>query len=59
MAEAVQLMARSEGVLLDPVHTGEIMAGMIGMAGDGARGRVLFPRSCGEPRFIPQERLLR
>lgn len=30
MAEAVNLMAREEGILLDPVYTGKGMAGLIG-----------------------------
>ena len=29
MAEAVQMMARQEGILLDPVYSGKAMAGMI------------------------------
>jgi L-cysteate sulfo-lyase len=31
MIEAVELVARREGILLDPVYTGKAMAGMIGM----------------------------
>lgn len=31
MIEAVQLVARTEGILLDPVYTGKAMAGLIGM----------------------------
>jgi D-cysteine desulfhydrase len=30
MIEAVQLMARTEGILLDPVYTGKVVAGLIG-----------------------------
>ena len=29
MAEAVRMMARTEGILLDPVYTGKAMAGLI------------------------------
>ncbi|HEB53007.1 MAG TPA: D-cysteine desulfhydrase, partial [bacterium] len=32
MVEAVRLLARTEGVLLDPVYTGKVMAGLVGMA---------------------------
>lgn len=32
MVEAVQMLARTEGILLDPVYTGKIMAGLIGLA---------------------------
>ena len=35
MVEAVQMLARTEGVLLDPVYTGKIMAGLIGLARAG------------------------
>jgi len=45
MVEAVQMLARTEAILLDPVYTGKIMAGLIGMARQGtfAPGqRVLF-----------------
>ena len=44
MVEAVQMLARTEGVLLDPVYTGKIMGGLIGLARQGF--------------FRPQERLL-
>ena len=45
MVEAVQLLARTEAILLDPVYTGKIMAGLIGLARHGvlaAGQRVLF-----------------
>ena len=35
MVEAVRMLARTEGVLLDPVYTGKVMAGLIGMARTG------------------------
>jgi len=35
MVEAVQMLARTEGIPLDPVYTGKIMAGLIGMARQG------------------------
>jgi len=33
--EAIRLVARTEGILLDPVYTGKAMAGLIGMVRDG------------------------
>ena len=36
MVEAVQLLARTEGILLDPVYTGKVMAGLIGLTRQGA-----------------------
>jgi len=35
MAEAVKLLARTEGILLDPVYTGKAMAGLIDLARQG------------------------
>ncbi len=35
MVEAIELTARSEGILLDPVYSGKGMAGLIGMVRDG------------------------
>jgi D-cysteine desulfhydrase len=52
MVEAVQVLARTEGVLLDPVYTGKIMAGLIGLARAGAfrdGERVLFMHTGGLP----------
>jgi D-cysteine desulfhydrase len=46
MVEAVQLFARHEGILLDPVYTGKTAAGLIGLVREGrfARGeRVAVP----------------
>lgn len=45
MVEAVQMLARTEGIPLDPVYTGKIMAGLVGLARSGelaAGERVLF-----------------
>ncbi len=43
MLDAVRLVARTEGVLLDPVYTGKAMAGLIALAREGAiGGDVLF-----------------
>ncbi len=52
MVEAVQMLARSEGLLLDPVYTGKIMAGLIGLAREGViapHERVLFLHTGGLP----------
>jgi D-cysteine desulfhydrase len=52
MVEAVQAVARTEAVLLDPVYTGKIMAGLIGLARAGrwkAGQRVLFMHTGGLP----------
>ena len=52
MVEAVQLLARTEAILLDPVYTGKVMAGLIGLVRTGAIGRherVLFVHTGGAP----------
>ncbi|MCH2097983.1 MAG: pyridoxal-phosphate dependent enzyme, partial [Pseudomonadales bacterium] len=36
MAEAVRLVARTEGILLDPVYSGKAMAGLLAMIRRGA-----------------------
>jgi D-cysteine desulfhydrase len=59
MVEAVQVLARTEAVLLDPVYTGKIMAGLIGMAraGEFRDGeRVLFMHTGGLPAIHVYER---
>lgn len=58
MVEAVQMAARTEGLLLDPVYTGKIMAGLIGLARDGclrAGERVLFLHTGGLPSLHAYE----
>jgi len=55
MIEAVRLLARCEGLLLDPVYTGKAMAGLIGLARAGllAPGeRVLFLHTGGMPALF-------
>ena len=52
MVEAIQIFARLEGILLDPVYTGKTAAGLIGLvrAGRFAPGeRVLFVHTGGSP----------
>jgi D-cysteine desulfhydrase len=61
MVEAVRLLARTEGVLLDPVYTGKAMAGLIGLAraGEFEPGeRVLFLHTGGLPALHAYERVL-
>lgn len=59
MVEAVQMLARTEAIPLDPVYTGKIMAGLIGLARQGffAPGeRVLFLHTGGLPSLFAYER---
>jgi D-cysteine desulfhydrase len=52
MVEAVQLLARTEAILLDPVYTGKVMAGLIGLAREGYFRRdedILFVHTGGAP----------
>jgi len=61
MVEAVQMAARTEGLLLDPVYTGKIMAGLIGLARAGtlrAGERVLFLHTGGLPSVHAYEAVL-
>ncbi|MEO6594629.1 MAG: D-cysteine desulfhydrase [Planctomycetota bacterium] len=58
MVEAVQMLARTEAILLDPVYTGKIMAGLIGMSREGAFARgenVLFLHTGGAPALHAYE----
>lgn len=55
MVEAVQMLARSEGLLLDPVYTGKTMAGLIGLARQGKLRpdeKVLFLHTGGLPSLF-------
>lgn len=52
MGEAVRMLARLEGVLLDPVYTGKTMAGLIDLARNGYFNKdenVLFLHTGGSP----------
>jgi D-cysteine desulfhydrase family pyridoxal phosphate-dependent enzyme len=54
-AEAIRLLARTEGVFLDPVYTGKAMAGLVDLARRGAFGReesVLFLHTGGAPALF-------
>ena len=58
MVEAVQLLARTEGILLDPVYTGKVMAGLIGLSRAGYFSRdeaVLFLHTGGAPSLHAYE----
>ncbi len=58
MVEAVLWLARSENLLLDPVYTGKAMAGLIGLAREGAfepGERVLFLHTGGLPSLFAYE----
>lgn len=52
MVEAVQMLARTEAIVLDPVYTGKTMAGLIGLARQGhfkPGEKVLFMHTGGLP----------
>jgi len=52
MIEAVQLFARHEGILLDPVYTGKTAAGLIDLVRKGrfkSGDNVLFIHTGGSP----------
>jgi D-cysteine desulfhydrase len=52
MIEAVQMLARTEGILLDPVYTGKAMAGLIDFVRKGyfKKGdNILFVHTGGSP----------
>ena len=58
MVEAVQALARSEAILLDPVYTGKVMAGLIGLTRSGRfqpGQRVLFLHTGGAPSLHAYE----
>ncbi len=57
--EAIYALARSEGVLVDPVYTGRALAGLIDLVRKGAlQGRVLFWHTGGTPALFAYEREL-
>jgi D-cysteine desulfhydrase len=52
MAEAVQMLARLEGILMDPVYTGKAMAGLIDLVRQGyfkKEENILFVHTGGSP----------
>jgi D-cysteine desulfhydrase len=61
VVDAVRLVARLEGMLLDPVYTGKVMAGLIGLIrrGEFKRGEtVLFVHTGGLPTLYAYQSLL-
>ncbi len=54
-SEAMRLVARTEGVILDPVYSGKAMAGLIGMIREGLIRRdetVVFLHTGGQPALF-------
>jgi L-cysteate sulfo-lyase len=53
--QAIEMLARTEGILLDPVYTGRAMAGLIDLVGRGyfkADDRILFWHTGGSPALF-------
>ncbi len=62
MIEAVKLFAATEGILLDPVYTGKVAAGMIGMIREGrfrSGENILFMHTGGATALSAYETVLR
>ena len=54
--EAIRLAARKEGIILDPVYTGRVMAGFLDRARQGESGRnLLFIHTGGQPAVFGYE----
>jgi len=54
--EAIELAARHEGIILDPVYSGRTMAGFLGAAGRAADGQtLLFLHTGGQPAVFGYE----
>jgi D-cysteine desulfhydrase len=61
MVEAVQLLARTEAILLDPVYTGKAMAGLMALARNGYIGKqehVLFLHTGGAVALHQSEQVV-
>jgi D-cysteine desulfhydrase len=61
MVEAVQMLARTEAILLDPVYTGKAMAGLIDLIRNGTfrKGEhVLFVHTGGSPALYAYEQVI-
>jgi D-cysteine desulfhydrase len=61
MVEAVQMLARTEAILLDPVYTGKAMAGLIDLVRTGyfKKGEhVLFVHTGGSPALYAYEKVI-
>lgn len=62
MVQAVQMLARLEGILLDPVYSGKAMAGLIGLAQEGffkPGEKVMFLHTGGMPALHAYEPVMR
>ena len=60
--EAIRLVGRLEGVILDPVYEGKSMAGLIDLVADGTIGRdsrVLYAHLGGQPALNAYSALFR
>ena len=60
MVEAVNLLARTEGILLDPVYSGKAMAGLIGEIRKGTFSKddnIVFVHTGGTPALFAYEAL--
>ncbi|UCC41742.1 MAG: D-cysteine desulfhydrase family protein [Candidatus Aminicenantes bacterium] len=61
-ADAIRLIAKTEGILLDPVYTGKAMVGLIALIKKGyfsKRGNVVFLHTGGTPAlFVYRDRIL-
>lgn len=61
IVEAIALVARTEGLLLDPVYTGKAMTGLIALIESGELGpehAVVFLHTGGTPALFPYRRAL-
>jgi D-cysteine desulfhydrase len=61
MVEAVRLLARPEGVLLDPVYTGKAMAGLVGLVRRATfkkEENILFLHTGGSPALYAYQSIL-
>ncbi len=61
MVEAVQMLARTEAILLDPVYTGKAMAGLIDLVRTGVHGpgkKVLFLHTGGSPALYAYQKTI-
>lgn len=61
MVEAVNLMAKTEGILLDPVYTGKAMAGLIDLCRNGyfkKEESLLFVHTGGSPALYAYQKVL-
>ncbi|SEN49934.1 D-cysteine desulfhydrase [Mesobacillus persicus] len=62
MIEAVQLVAKTEGILLDPVYTGKAVAGLMDLIRKGIfkkKDHILFVHSGGSPSLYANTELFR